>query len=293
MPMPATRDPVDRATSASRSTTGVILMTLAMLTIPIVDGLAKFLSASYSPLFIGWARYAVACLVVLPVAATFGGRRMFPAERLAAHALRTVFLVVAMTLYFLAVARIPLATAASASFVSPIIAVILSVLVLHERLTPAKLLSLAVGFVGSLVILRPGGTIDPGLVLAFAAGLFFACYMIATRHASKESEPVKTLALQCALGAALLTPQALLSWSTPAPSDWIYFVGIGVCSAVSHLLSIAAFRWSEASTLAPLVYIELVGATAIGYLVFGEIPDAPTLIGAALIVSAGLLLIRR
>ncbi len=87
---------------------------------------------------------------------------MFPGERLAAHTLRTLFLMVAMTLYFLAVARIPLATAATASFISPIVAVVLSIVVLKETMTWRKLLSLVLGFAGSLVILRPDAAIEPG-----------------------------------------------------------------------------------------------------------------------------------
>jgi drug/metabolite transporter (DMT)-like permease len=268
-------------------------MTVAMLSLPVVDGLAKYLSAGYSPLFISWARYAVACGIVLPFAAARHGARVLPTENLAAHSLRTVFLVIAMTLYFLAVARISLATAASAYFVGPIVAVMLSVAVLKETLTVRKVLSLVLGFIGSVVILRPGGTVDPGLLMAFGAGLFFALYMIATRQASKDSDPVKTLAFQCVVGALLLTPQAILSWSPPSSEDLIFFLGLGVFSAVGHILSIAAFRLADASTLAPLVYVELVSAAAIGYLAFHEIPGPSTLIGAALIVTAGLILIRR
>jgi len=155
---------------------GIALMTLAMLTIPAVDGLAKYLSSSYSPLFIGWARYAVACAVIVPFAAVRHGRRIFPSERLGAHMLRTVFLMIAMTLYFMSVARIPLATAATASFISPIVAVTLAVVMLKEQLTGRKLLSLALGFGGALVVLRPGGRFEPGVLLALATGVFFAFY---------------------------------------------------------------------------------------------------------------------
>lgn len=193
-----------------------------------------------------------------------------------------------MTLYFLAVARIPLATAVSAYFVGPIVAVVLSVAVLKEKLTVRKVLSLALGFAGSLVILKPGGTVEPGLLMAFGAGLFFA-----TRQASKDSDPVKTLAFQCVVGALLLTPQATLSWSTPAPGDLIFFAGLGVFSAVGHILSIVAFRLSDASTLAPLVYVELIGTAAVGYLAFHEVPGPSTLIGAGLIAAAGLILVQR
>ena len=211
----------------------------------------------------------VACLIVLPIAAMrYGPKMMFPAEQLAAHTLRTFFIVVSMTLYFIAVARIPLATATSAYFVGPIVAVVLAVAILKETLTDRKLLSLALGFFGALVILEPGGTFEPSLLLAFGSGLFFALYMIATRQASKDSDPVKTLAFQCAVGALLLTPQAIVTWEVPAAGDLIFFIGMGVFSAVEPWLSIAAFRLSDASTLAPLVYIELIGAAVIGYLVF-------------------------
>jgi drug/metabolite transporter (DMT)-like permease len=278
--------------SPSRPTTGIVLMTAAMLSIPLVDGLAKYLSVDYSPLFIGWARYAVACLVVLPFAAAAHGPRLFPKERLRSHVARTIFLVAGMTLYFLAIARIPLATAASTYFIGPILAVVLAVVLLKERMTSVKALSLALGFLGSVVILRPGGAMDAGILFALGAGVCFAFYLIATRQASKESDPVKTLAFQCVVGAVLLAPQAVFSWSAPAWNDLLFFLGLGLFSAMSHFLSIAAFRLADASTLAPLVYVELIGAALIGYFAFNEIPGMSTIVGAGFIIAAGLLLLR-
>lgn len=281
------------ATTISRRTQGVLLMTLAMLSIPLVDGLAKHLSAVYSPLFIGWARYAVASLIVVPISVALHGHSVFPTERVLSHVLRTLFLVVAMTLYFLAIARIPLATAASAFFVGPIVAVVMSVVMLGERITMGKAIALALGAAGSVVILRPGGSTDPGIVLAFASGVLFAFYLIATRHAAQASAPLPTLAFQCVVGALLLTPQAVATWRVPAATDLWLFAGLGVFSAISHILSIAAFRFSDASTLAPLVYIELIGAALIGYAAFGEVPGLSTVVGAILIVAAGLVLVNQ
>jgi drug/metabolite transporter (DMT)-like permease len=276
-----------------RATQGVVLMTFAMLSFPLCDGLAKYLSLDYSPLFISWARYAVACLVVLPVAVAIHGARVFPAEQRVFHLLRTVFLVTAMTLYFLAVAEIQLATAISAFFVAPIIAMALSIVVLRERMTWRKGLSLAMGFAGSLIILQPGGTLQPGILLALGAGLFFAVYMIATRQASQASDPIKTLAFQCVVGMVLLSPQAVATWSLPAQGDLLFFAGLGLFSAISHFLSIAAFRFADASTLSPLVYLELVGSAVIGFVAFAEVPGPATLMGAAIIVTAGLILLQR
>jgi drug/metabolite transporter (DMT)-like permease len=280
------------ATSPSQAMRGGVLMTAAMLSIPLVDGLAKYLSTSYSPLFLSWARFVVACLVVVPLAAAIHGPRLFPAERLVSHFLRTVFFVAAMTLYFFAIARIPLATAVSTYFVGPIIAVVLSAAVLRERVSSRKVLSLGLGVAGAMVILRPEGSMDPGVLLALGAGVFFAFYLIATRQAAQQSDPIKTLALQCVVGTVLLTPQAAMSWSVPASSELLFFAGLGLISAVSHLLSIAAFRLADASTLAPLVYVELIGAALIGYVAFDEVPGTSTVIGAGLIVAAGLIVLQ-
>lgn len=277
----------------TRPTLGIALMAIAMLTIPLVDGTAKYLSAAHSPLFIAWARYAVASAVVLPVAAARFKTRVFPAERRGSHILRTVFLVSAMTLYFLAIAVTPLATAVSAYFVGPIIAVALAAVALKERITPTKIASLVLGFAGAIVILRPGAEIEPGILLALGAGLFFALYLITTRQASQASDPVKTLAFQCFVGTVLLTPQAVLTWSTPGWDTLVFFAALGAISAISHFLSIAAFRFADASTLSPLVYLELLGSAAVGYLVFGDTPSGSTIIGASLIIAAGLLLLRR
>lgn len=277
----------------SNSRKGILLMSLAMLSIPLVDGLAKYLSADYSPLFVSWARYVVACLIVVPMVFVTRGPRIFPSRRLGAHTLRTVFLVTSMTLYFMSIAMIPLATAVSAYFVAPIIAVVLSLVFLKEQISTRKVLSLVLGFGGAMVILRPTGDIEVGILLAFGAGLFFALYMIATRQASQQSDPLKTLAFQCVMGAVLLAPQGIWTWSTPQIDDLIFFAGLGAFSVISHLLSIRAFGYTDASTLAPLVYLELVATAAIGYIFFTEVPGLATIIGASFIVIGGLVLLKR
>lgn len=266
-------------------------MAVVAFAIQIVDGLAKYLSADYSPLFIGWARYAVATIVVLPYAFACHGRQVFPSERLGAHMLRTILLVTAMSLYFVAITFIPLATAISAYFIAPIVGMVLSVVILKERMTLVKGISLALGFAGAMVILQPGSAIEPGILLALASGLSFAFYMIVTRKTALESDPLKTLAFQCAFGALILLPQALFTWSTPAWSDLVFFAGVGIFSLIGHFMLIVAFRLTETSVLAPLVYLELVGAAVIGYLAFNEVPGTATVLGAALIVFAGLILL--
>lgn len=271
---------------------GVILMVGAMLIIPAVDGVAKYLTAEHAPLFIGWARYALASLIVLPLSMLRHGRRVFPSSRHGAHFLRTVFIVLSMATYFLAIARIPLATAATTALVGPIIAVILSVLVLKEQLTSRKLISLALGVVGALIIVGLNSSADPGIFYALASGLFFGCYLVATRQA-RAADPIQTLAFQVFVGALLLTPFAIWEWSTPDLAGILLLAGMALLGTISHMMSISAFRFADASTLAPLVYVELLGVTLIGYFAFDEVPGWITVLGAALIVGAGVVLFPR
>lgn len=273
---------------------GIVLMAAVSLVIPAVDGIAKHLSATHSALFISWARYAVASAIVLPLAAARFGTRLFPAEQIGLHLLRTVLMIAAMTTYFVAIALIPMGTAITAFFIGPIVAMVLAVVFLREPFTLVKLSSLALGVFGTLVMVRPGSAaIDLGLALALVSGGCFGLYMIVTRLASQASDPLKTLALQCAFGTLILTPQALWTWSVPAISELWLFAALGALSAVCHILGIVAFRYAEASTLAPLIYLELIGSVAIGYLVFGDVPGVPVWIGAAAIVLAGVILLRR
>lgn len=271
---------------------GIALMTAAMLLIPLVDGLAKHLSATHSPLFISWARYMAAAVLVLPVAGFLHGKRALPRNKLGLHTARTALLVAAMTLYFLAIARIPLATAISAYFIGPVVAALLGMMFLGESTSARKTIALVLGFAGAILVLGPGGQIDTGILLALGSGVLFALYLVATRLAAHHDHPLKTLAFQCLIGAVFLTPQAIWTWSLPGVGELHLFAALGGLSALSHVLSIAAFRYAETSTLAPLVYLELVGTSLIGIAWFGEVPGISVWLGSAVIVAAGLLLIR-
>lgn len=281
------------AQPSSSALLGIALMAAAMLLVPTVDGIAKALSATHSPLYISWARYASACLFVLPWAVARRGRHFLPREELPAHALRTFFAAAAMCCFFAAISFAPLADVTSAYFVGPIVAAILSVLLLGEALTWRKIAALALGFIGAVVVVNPGGGLNAGLLLGVAAGVLFALYIIATRMTSRASDPVGTLAFQCLFGAALLAPLAVWQWSLPSAGELWLFLLMGAVSALCHFMTISAFRHAEASLLAPLSYLELLGAVVIGYVVFHDLPGIRVAAGAGLIVLGGLILLRR
>lgn len=288
------------APPAANTLLGVILMAAAMLIIPAVDGIAKHLSSSHTPYFIAFARYAVASLFVLPLSLVLHGRNFLPRPPRGTHLLRTLFLILAMTCYIFALARIEMATAISAFFIGPLVATLLAVAFFKERITSRKVFSLGLGFAGALIILRPDTTLDPGVLFALASGTFFGFYMVTTRLAARASDPIRTLAFQSLVGAALLLPAAAFAWpatnvdgASSLLAEWPLLLALGAFSATSHLLSITAFRYAETSTLAPLVYLELIATTAIGFQFFNELPGSTIWIGAAAIIAGGLLVMRR
>jgi len=278
--------------SSSYPLLGIGLMAAAMLLVPAVDGIAKTLSATHSPLYISWARYAFSCIFVLPWALLRRGGHFLPREDLYAHALRTFFAAASMCCFFAAISVAPMADVTSAYFVGPIIAAILSVLLLGEAFTVRKVAALALGFAGALIVVNPAGGVDAGLLLGVASGAFFALYMIATRK-TRASDPTSTLVFQCLFGSAILAPLAIWNWSLPSIDELGLLFLMGAVSAACHFMTISAFRHAEASLLAPLSYLELLGAATIGYLVFGDLPGVRIFAGAALIVAGGLILVQR
>lgn len=273
---------------------GIVLMIAAMMLIPIVDTTAKYLSGDFSPLFVAFLRYAASAALILPIAVGLKGpANVLPKNGWGMHVLRTVLLVSAMTLFFVAITTVPLADALGAYFIAPIIAAVLAVLILKERLTAGRIAGAVLGFAGALLIVRPGGSMEPGLLLALLTGLLFGGYIIATRAAALRAGPLETLVFQCLFGALLLSPFAFLFWEQPTATQWGLIALMGLVSITGHFLSIAAFRFADASTLSPLVYFELVSGAALGFLIFGDVPAPIVWAGIALIVVGGLIVIRR
>ena len=268
---------------------GVAVMTAASLLVSLVDGTAKLLSESHSVLVVAWARFSVAFLFVLPVALWKFGLRCWPRRHLRAHVMRTCFLVGAMTLFFASLQTTALADAIVAFFVAPSVALLLAVILLGERATVMACASLVLGMTGVSIAVQPTATPTLGILMALAAGVLMGFYLVATRVAGNTSHPLRTLVFQCGFGALLLAPFALPHLVVPNLTDAGLFAVLGGVSAGVHLMVIRAFQLAPTATLAPLIYLELVGAAAVGYLFFGDIPNTPTMVGAGLIAISGLL----
>lgn len=280
----------------SSAAAGMICMTLAMLLLPIGDTLAKLLTGHLSPIEVTTARLIAQGLCLVPIAIVLRHRlkgSMFSPV----VALSGGLVMVTLTCLIWAFSVMPIATAIAIFFAEPLILTALVGPLLKERVGPRRLIAVCVGLIGVLIVIRPGGGLGPAAVLPLLAALGYALNMVVLRKASATRS---SLTVQCGatlyacLGMVLVSAGlAAGGWLTPAFAGlpawgWGAILAAGVFAACSFVLIAEAFRQAEAGMLAPFQYLEIIGATIAGYLVFGDFPDALTWVGIAVILSAGL-----
>lgn len=272
--------------------TGIGLMAGAMLILPLSDGVVKLLSDDYPILFLNWARYLIGAVIFVPLALTPLKNYQLTSDQIRALSGRTILHVGAVSLYFLAIARVPIADALGAYFVAPLVASGLAVILLKERITSAQIIALTVGFAGALIVVRPSGSTDVGMLYAVGSGVVFGMFLVSTRKASQAVPALITIGFQCGLGTLLLFPLGIYFWTPIGLQDGIMIVIAGGVWAAGHLAMIHALKRTAASVLSPLVYLEILGGAGVGYVLFGNIPSAMTTIGIALVIFSGLLIQR-
>ncbi len=259
-----------------------------------MDGLAKLLAGDYSVVQIVWARYAFAVPVILAVARPSAWPGLLRCERPSLQALRAMMPVLANVTVIVGVSLMPLADATAISFASPLLVVALSAPLLGERVPVHSWAGVACGFAGVLIIARPGaGTLAWAALFPLATALIFALYQILTRLVSRNTAPIVTLAWTVAVGLVLTTPLLVPYWHPVRGSDWPLLILSGLLFGAGQFLLIRAFALAEAAVLAPFTYAQIVAAVAFGALVFGDLPDLWTTAGTALVILAGIYVIRR
>lgn len=268
---------------------GVALMLAAMMVVPLMDGIAKHLSATFSVAQVTWARYFFHLVILLPVVLWRHGAAALLLRRPVLQIARGGFLLGSTLLFFGAIAVMPIADAIALVFVAPLIVTALSPLVLGERVGIRRWLAVIVGFLGVLVIVRPGmSAFHWGMLLALGAGSIYAFYSLATRRLSGSAPPLVTLTYTALLGAVVMSAVVPFFWKTPTTTEFAWMVLMGAVAAAGHFLIIKSFEYAEASLLAPLGYSEIISATAVGYLAFGDFPDEWTWAGVAVIIASGI-----
>jgi drug/metabolite transporter (DMT)-like permease len=268
---------------------GIMLMILAMLIIPVMDGIAKELSARYSITQITWARYFIHFSFMLPlVLMQFSLPTLLP-KNPGLQLLRSSLLMCSTFLYFWAISLIPLADAIALIFIYPIIVTSLSALILKEHVGVRRWLAVVAGLFGTCIVVRPGILeISLGSFLALGAGTSYGCYLIATRKLANSAPPLVTLAFTALVGTLVFSAIVPSYWQTPTDTDLMLMLALGLLAALGHYLIIKSFEYAQASVLAPYGYSEIITASLIGYFAYGDFPDSYTWIGISIIVASGI-----
>ncbi|WP_295077586.1 DMT family transporter [Tabrizicola sp.] len=269
---------------------GVALMLTAMAILPIIDVFAKKLGQAGMPiLIVVWARALFGGLMTLPFALRAEGAQAFrPAQPLRQLA-RAVLLFGATFLFFEALKHLPIADALAIFFVNPLVIVILSALALRERVGPRRWAAVAVGFVGTLIIIRPGMVeVNPGTFLALGSGVALGTYLVLTRAMARGADAMVLNFQTSVVGAALMTLALPFLWIAPTPEQWAMLAALGVIATLGHVLITMAYEHGEASLLAPLAFTEIVMATILGWWFFADLPDRWTVLGVTILISSAI-----
>lgn len=270
-----------------RTIIGIALMLGAMAVLPFLDVVAKTLGQQGMPILqIVWARMAFGALLTLPFTLRHGGAKAIRPDRPAYHTLRAALLIAATFLFFSALKYLPIADALAIFFVQPLILTAISPFVLGEKVGPRRWAAVAVGFAGTLIIIRPGFTdLNPGTLLALGAGACLAVYFAMTRRISGSAPAMVTTFHTSLMGTLLIALPVLLLWESPTPAQWALLFLIGLIATTGHYLIVRAYDHAEASLLAPLAYTEMIMATAAGWWFFGDFPDGWTFLGTAILIA--------
>lgn len=279
-------------TNADRPLRGIAIILGAVFCFTLSDAMAKWLGQSMPVTQINWVRY----LVFVPfawvlVARTAGGHVRVKQPRL--QVVRGLLLAVSALLFVLAIQKLPLAEATAVGFISPLLITALSVVMLGEVVRAARWIAIAVGLLGVLVIVRPGTeAFQPAALLVVASSSSWAFAVVLTRRMAGHDPTATTLLWSAVVGLAAMTLVLPWGWTWASPSAWVLGIALGLVASAGQYLMVQAYRFAPASLLAPFSYTSLLWSTLLGWGLFGALPDIWTLVGAVVIVAAGLVAVR-
>jgi drug/metabolite transporter (DMT)-like permease len=200
--------------------------------------------------------------------------------------IRAMFLITATALFFWALKFQGIAETLAIFFVQPLVITMLSPLILGEKVGVRRWLAVAVGFMGTLIIIRPGfQSLNPGVFMALGAGTSLALYMLLTRRIAGGASAMTTTFLTSLAGAAITSIAVVFVWQSPTLQQWWLFLLLAFIATAGHYLIVCAYDYAEASLLAPLGYTEMIMAVIAGWYFFGDFPDAWTFVGVGILIA--------
>jgi drug/metabolite transporter (DMT)-like permease len=272
---------------------GIALMCAGVVCFALCDAGAKWLNQTLDPMMTAWARYAFNVLVVSAFLNPITTPGIARSNRLGLQILRSAILVGCTAMNFFALQYLQLTTAMAIQFAMPLIVALIAGPLLGEWAGPRRLVAIGIGFVGVLVVTRPfSGGLHPAAMLTVGATVLYAFYAIVTRTLAAHDRTATTVFYSGLVGVTILTPVLPFVWSHP-PSlfHWGIMAGIGISAGAGHWLLILAHARAPAPVLSPFIYTQLLWMGILGYLVFNDVPDGWTLVGAAIVVGSGLYLL--
>jgi drug/metabolite transporter (DMT)-like permease len=286
-------NPSTAAPSSDNHLLGILWMLATMFWFVTLDSTAKYLMQSYPVPQVIWARFFFHLIFVVILMGP-RLRTQIKSQSPIHQCLRSLFMFSTTVLFFIGISFLPLTTASTIMFMAPVILTILSIPLLGEKVGPRRWMGIIIAFAGAVLVMRPGGdSLELSILIVLAAACTHAMYQVFTRKLGTRDAPMTSLFYTGITGALVMTLVVPFVWQPVATFDWLLFVFAGIAGGIGHLCLIRAFRQAPASVVAPFSYSSLLWATAFGYLLFGDLPDAWTLSGAALIIGSGLYIFHR
>lgn len=277
--------------SATPSTLkGIGLMLAAMAVLPYLDVAAKFLGQQGMPVLqIVWGRMAFGALLTLPFVLKSDGVSAFVPSLPGYQTLRAVLLLASTAFFFAGLNYLSVADTLAIFFVQPLVLTLLSPFLLGEHVGWRRWLAVAVGFCGTLIIIRPGlKELNLGVLFALLSGTSLALYLLLTRRISGRVSALVTTFQTNVIAMLLLTVMMFWVWVAPSPWQWFLMFLVGLIAVAGHYLIVRSYDYAEASLLAPLAYTEMITAVIAGWFFFGDFPDTWTFAGVAILIACAI-----
>jgi drug/metabolite transporter (DMT)-like permease len=268
---------------------GIALILLSTIFLGTSDVTSKYLSATLPSVEIAWIRFLVFAIIMAPAMVPGTSLYSLRTTRVPLQLFRGAALLGSSLLFITGLRYLPIAEASATGFVSPLFVTALSIIFLSEKVGVRRWLATAVGLFGVLVILRPGtSAFHVAAFLPLVSAACWAATLIMTRMMSGKEHASTIMTYSSIAGVAILSAMVPFVWVAPSWHDILFGILIGVASTAGQWIVVLAFRYADASVLAPFSYTQLVWVSVLGFMVFGELPDVWTVVGAAFIVGSGL-----
>jgi drug/metabolite transporter (DMT)-like permease len=295
MPVPETKHVGRRAPArVDHPFKGIVLILLSTVFLGCSDVTAKYLSTSLPSIEITWIRFLTFTLLFTPVMLPVSRFYAMRTKRPGLHVMRGAALLGSSLFFITGLGFLPIAEASATGFVAPLFVTALSIVFLGEKVGMRRWLATALGLIGVLIILRPGtSAFHPAAFFPLVSAACWAGTLILTRMMSGREAVVTTMAYSSLTGLAILTALVPFVWVTPSWTAVALGIFIGVASTAGQWIVVLAYRYGDASVLAPFSYTQLLWVSILGFFIFGEVPDIWTITGAAFIVASGLYIAHR